>query len=148
MLMSAAIAAATLFGATVADFHLGASTITPVFSEPRAKLVVTLVYLPSNNYNCPWVKTAGHGKGSEVTQRTPEGHWPDNFTSRVPICGAEGLQFHKNSDDGYDLIQNDGVHVGSCFRNFGGDGLNCPGFPFYMWKVFENYVCYSYLCNP
>lgn len=131
----------------MADFHLVLSDRFNYLPGGDGARANNFAYLPSNDYTCTWMRTAGHGHGTEITDKTPDGAWPAEFKSKAAICGERDLTFKKNSNNGYDLIQTNQEYVGSCYRNFAGRGLNC-GQPGISWRVNENYVCYSYLCNP
>lgn len=131
----------------MADFHLALSDRFNYLPGGDDNRFNDFAYLPSNDYTCTWMRTAGHGHGTEVTPKTPEGGWPAQFTSISAICGERDLMFKSNANSGYDLIQQNGENAGSCYRNFGGKGLDCSLFGI-SWGVAENYVCYSYLCNP
>jgi hypothetical protein len=130
----------SLLGSAAADFHLASSFILSWGTDYTDE---ALVYLPSNKYNCDWLKTAGYGKGDRVVDST---QWPSTFTSKVAICGERSLKFQQNSNQGFDLIQTNGENVGHCDRNFGGNGFKCNGVG-YTYDLSEHYVCYSYLCK-
>ena len=69
---------------------------------------------------------------------------PDNFFSvQSGLCGLKQLDFYKQSDGSWDIYEEngDGSLQGTCNSNSGSNKCGRYG-------IYEELVCYSYICNP
>jgi len=137
------IASLTLLDLAAADFHLMSSFV----ANGGDYEYYSLIYVPSNKYNCNWIE---HGSPGVVDGDT----WPASFTSKNPVCGVRQLQFRERNGGGYDLYNTEddenGTYVGWCASNKTGRfpyDIDCSVLPFYTSGATEFYVCYSYICN-
>lgn len=133
-------------GIVSADFHL----MDSLFTNTNGFDYYSLIYVPSNQYNCNWLEY-GDGSGSYVVQTDyNDGVFPpEGFTSDNPICGAANLEFQANGSGGYDLYTSDGAYSGYCDSNNQGSQfqISCYNIPLTYYGATEQYVCYSYICD-
>ena len=109
-------------------------------------------YAPSNKYNCGWLGNLGAVNSDHEVKAGPTTiEYPSatSFTSKVPICGVEGMTFHYRESGGFSLTDANG-DAGTCDPNYNGasSSIFCwdPTFTVTTNWV-EKYVCYSYACQ-